>query len=558
MGAIAEYARGGKAGGLSSPSREGAATWRQIFGNTSKEDTEGFPRVRPEARSDSVLSTNNATKRLLQALRSRAPGGWTDDRWEQSKHMLGMVYSAIHRVGEQMAQSEFQVMRKDKQTAGGMRPVQEGEEGYELVQLLERPNNEDSFGDLLYNWNMQMDLTGTALTWMVPNYYGKPFEIYPIPTATAIPQPVLDPSYPDGFYRIQPLYPYGPFSSYPTPSSAVGAPIDARWVMRFKYPHPLLRYDGYAPLTAMRSYIDQLESIDRSRWYSMKRTVNPSATLNFDEIEGMEPLNDEAIDRLIAAFEAAHQGPENTGQLFVCPPGGKLEPWGGRPVDMDWTQGWEQISSFVLGGGFGITKEAAGMIQQSSYSNLFAALKQLYWLTLEPKVNRIASKLTRFLAPYFGNDLIVLIRCKRIDDHDIRNARIEKLMSAKAITKNEVRRELDMPLTEEEWGDEIAGEPPGGGQQDMMGGMMGGDMGMEEGGADLFEEEGEDLFLDDEGGLEDDSLFLDEEDEAEADRPRTGPLGEGSLGPRMKLLTNRIRHILVGANGTNGHHHNGR
>jgi phage portal protein BeeE len=291
---------------------------------------------------------------------------------------------------------------------------------------------------------------------MVPNVFGTPFELYSVPTALAIPQPVINPEYPHGFYRIQPVYPYGPFSSYPTPASAVGAPIPAQWMLRIKYPHPFLRYDGYSPMTALKYHIDLLEMIDRSRHYSMQRSINPSAVLNFSDMEGAQPLPQTEIDRIHAEFEEGHQGPENSGQLYVTPPGGKLEQWGARPIDMDYPRGWDQLISYILGG-FGITKPAAGMIEDSSYSTLFATMKQLYWQTLDPTCNRISSHLTRKLAPFFGDDLIIEIRCKRIDDHDVKNARLQILMAGKAITKNELREECEFPLTPEDWGSEMAG-----------------------------------------------------------------------------------------------------
>lgn len=450
------------------------SVYRERFHHVSKEDGDlNKPTSTGGSFGRSAISGGNAFKRLLQAMRSDAPGGWSDDRYEQSRHYNGIQYLAINRTNEQLAQSEFQVFRKDEMHPDGKRPVRKGDRGYELVELLEKPNPDDSFGDLLSMWNLQMDMTGMALTWMVPNELGTPMELYPIPTAIAVPQPVINPDYPHGYYRIQPVYPYGPFSSTPTPNSAVGAPIPAEWMIRMKYPHPFLRYDGYSPFTAMRLHIDEIESMDRSRWYSMKKSLNPSAVLNFDEMEGAEPLPDEEIDRIRAEWEADFQGPENHGRLIVSPPGGRLDLFGMNPKDMDYQSGWEQLVSFVMAG-YGISKTAAGMIETSSYSTLFATLKQFHLLTINPKLRRISNKLTRYLAPHFGDDLIIEIRCERIDDQDQRNAKISIAMSALAITKNEVRKELDMPLTKEEWGVEIAGIPT---PPPMVPGMMPGQEG---------------------------------------------------------------------------------
>src|SRR6185369_7831399 len=101
------------------------------------------------------------------------------------------------------------------------------------------------------------------------------------------------------------------------PASAVGAAIPAQWMLRFQYPHPLLRYEGYSPLTAMKWTLDVIESIYQSRFYSMLRAVNPSATLDLSELDGMEPWIEAELERVKADFEIELQGPKNAGKLFV-------------------------------------------------------------------------------------------------------------------------------------------------------------------------------------------------------------------------------------------------
>jgi phage portal protein BeeE len=548
MGFISELAKGSESVLPRSPTDrgQGRALWEQIFQSTTKEGDGGsqFPRVRQSVVAGgsygrSVVS-DPAFKRLLQAVRSNAPGGWSDDRYEQTRHFTGVNYVAIHRTCTQLQQAEFQVFRKDRAHPEGKRPINENDppEGdrvvkpYALVHLLQNPNKHDSFGKMLYRIGQQKRLTGSALVWMVPNELGVPMELYNIPTALAIPQPTINPDYPDGFYRIQPVYPYGPFSSYPTPASAVGAPIPAQWMLRFLYPHPLLRYDGYSPLTGMRLETDEFEMIGRSRHYKMRRSINPSAALQMDEVEGAQPLQDEEVERLVSMFEAMHQGPENHGNLLISPPGGKLEEWGRTALEMDYPNSWEQLSSFVLGGGFGITKPAAGMVEGASYANLYAALKQLHLVTLKPDCDDLASDLTKHLAPFFGDDLIVDIRCPRIDDHDILFSKIKIAMDAKAITKNSVLELLDLPVTKEEWGKDIAGDPSEAEKEQQKQQGAGGPGGPQIPGQ---EQQGQ------EGAPSPQAPDIadgkpPEEKEIQRTQPKPGKLGEGSLGERMKGL----------------------
>lgn len=528
----------------------GDRLWRQVFGATNKD--EGLTRpVRPipgGSYGRSFSSSDASVTRLLQALRTMAPGGWSDDRWAETRAFTGAVYVAIDRKSKQLQQAEFQVFRKDKKHPDGKVPVEEGDEAYELVKLLEVPNPQDSFGEMLYRWSQQLDLTGMALTWMVPNALGKPMELYPIPTAIAIPQPAVNPDYPDGYYRIQPVYPYGPFSQYPTPTSAVGAAIPAQWMLRFLYPHPLLRYDGYSPLTGMNTYVDALNMAERSRHYKMRRGTNPDAVLNFSETENIEPLPEPEVLRIRAEWETEHGGPENHGKLIVGTPGSKLEPWSGHsPKEMDYNQSVDQLLSLILGGGFGITKPAAGLVEDATYATLFATLKQLHLITLKPTCDAIAAKLTRHLACFWGNDLIVEIRLPRIDDHDIKGAKLDRLIAGKAITKNELRKELDMTITEEEWGNEIAGELSpeqpldANGQPMMAPGQPNQGIpvaGNAEGGPDSPV-----------GGNVLGDLVFDappEDKEVKRTRPEPGNLGRGALGAR-KSLWNGAGKRLIGS-----------
>jgi len=458
---------------------QGRNYWNQVFYPQQEiVDRKDVPAADPrKLRGRSNISPNaNSFIRLLDAMRSNAPGGWTDDRYEQTlRHFTGITYVAIHRLCQQLSRAEFQVFYEDPSHPDGRRPVgrddpptsqrfaQNQVVPYDLVELLKKPNRHDSFGKWMYRIGQQRRLTGSGLNWLVPNAFGVPYEMYCIPTAIAIPQAATNPNYPEGYYRVQPIYPYGPFSTWPSATTSVGAAIPAEWMWpRFQYPHPMLRYEGYSPLTGLRLHIDSLEMIDKARHYMMRRGIQPNAVLNSTDVEGgSEELNDDVLERIKAEFESDHMGPENLGKLFVAYAGFKLEKWGDLPADMAFEGGWEQLTSFILGGGFGITKPAAGMIEDASYAGLFATLKQLHLVTLEPECDEISQELTRHVAPYFGDNLIVHVRLPRIDDHEIKFAKLGLAATHKVILNNELRKELDLPMVSEPWGNERVGmEPP--------------------------------------------------------------------------------------------------
>jgi hypothetical protein len=292
-------------------------------------------------------------------------------------------------------------------------------------------------------------------------------------------------------------------------------------------------YEGFSPMSALRLHIDEVTSMDRSRWYSQRRAFNPSAVLNFDGSPDAPPLPEPEIERIRADFANAHQAPENTGMLFVATPGSKFEPWGTTPKEMDWHNSWAQLVDFILAG-FGIGKGAAGLTDGQSYSTLFASLKQFHLLTLKPMCDRIASHITRHMAPFFGDNLIVEIKAPRIDDHEVIDRKLRLLMDARAMSKNELRQELDFPLTKEGWGNEFAGEKS---EDEARKESMGRQNQGQEQSAEETNPDNSPI-----PGMEDES------DPIEKSRPNTGTLNLGSLGPRKELNGNGKHNGMKGLN----------
>jgi len=415
-------------------------------------------------------------RQLLEALRSDAPGAWSDNRFEQTRHFVGITYVALRVICEMCAMSDIKVYYLDRNHPDGRHQAPHDDP---LVELLENPNPDDTGADLLYHAGLQLGLTGTNLDWAVPNYWGQPVELYPISTALAIPLPSAGPQYPHGAYRIQPLYPYGPFSSIPTPSTGSGAIIPAEQFIKVKNPHPLLRYDGYSPLTAVRLQEDTVEAIDRGRFYTQFRGVDPTAVMEFDaDVINPKP---EDIDRLRAQFEALFSGPENVARLLLCMPGTHLKPYSQVPKDMAWQEGWSQLTSFMLSA-WGVTKSVAGMSEDVSYATLYASLKQFHHFTLLPLLKRIAKQWTKHLASRFksgGYKRIIEIEAPRIDDEELLLKRMQAALAAQCLTVDEYRVELGFKPTTEPWGKDRLGIPGSGQQQEMaMPGQQSADSGV--------------------------------------------------------------------------------
>ena len=168
-------------------------------------------------------------------------------------------------------------------------------------------------------------------------------------------------------------------------------------------------------------------------------------------------------------------------------------------------------------------------------------MKQLSLLTLNPEAADLGATLTRHLAPFFGDDLIVEVRCPKIDDHEIAAGKVSKLVELKGMPKSVVKlvfNMLDLPPDEEAMDDlanfkDEPAAPPG-----APGAVPGAPAELAEGSLGPREEV---MGVKPDGSPEEPNEM--DKPDAERDEPlevtttRPGPdeLGEGSLGPRKPL-----------------------
>jgi len=475
----------------------------------------------------------------LRSLRSWAPGQWTDNRLEQSRHQLGAVHVAIKVLSDMAASCEVRVVRHRDGSAmsdgsGDAEPV---ERSHPLARLMRRPNSKETGGQLRRRLVQQLCLTGTALAWHLRDGNGVPAEAWCIPTGTW--QPMLrSGEYPEGAYRVLPYFSYGPFAAMPGLMRPGGVVIPADEVLRVDFPHPLVQYDSYSPLTAVGLQIEALEAVDRSRSYMMRQGINPSGVVELDPQANM-PDQDE-LDRLKEEFAAKYGGPENTGRVAVMSPGAKLSPWSRSSTDMGFEQAWSQLVDFVLSA-FGTTKILAFMAEASSYAALYASLKQFNVLSMSPLLQLLADCVNcQLVWPHWGDDHSVEFIPAAIDDKDQRRQNLSLAVSVGALTYDELRAGLDMDPVDGDWGKERAWTGQAAAQ------MQKAEAAAAQAGAP--DAPGGDSAAS--GSLESLLAGLDASDTQDAglaaSTPDPGGLGQGSLPPRLKSYL---------ANGTsrNGH-----
>lgn len=434
--------------------------------------------------TESARTINDQSLEIFwQILRSGRPGPWASDHFEQVKHFVGIPYVVVHAIATWVASSTVRAVRRveGESIEGGNRRgisngrtpleramirkaltaagAQESDEKWEPLEPdhpawipIRQPNPQQTIADVLYEHTIQKLLTGTAMTWNIPNGYGEPAEWYVLPQALTN---ALPPSggYPNGAYRVLPLFSSGPFATIPGYAAMGGTIIASEYMAIDRYAHPYVKYDGYSPLEAAAAQLDILQEIDNCRWYSFAQGIDPSLY-----VELPQGTTKAQWLELQAKLEENHAGTRNRKKPMALLGGAKAIFPQRSPTDMGFETGWDQLVKFVCAV-FRCPAVVAGLAQSSTYAEWYAALKQFFTGTLIPHCSSTAAHWTlRIVRPAFGDDIRYQIDPPAIDDQEQLLGRLGFLKDCGALTKGEARVASGFELFGDERDDEIAGD----------------------------------------------------------------------------------------------------
>lgn len=382
------------------------------------------------------------------------PGHPTDNRYVQSQKLAGLPSVAVRAVSDWLSGSTVTVLRrrpavraKSLATPGAqgrddeLAPVPPDDP---LARLFKHLNPVDTWPDFAAQWVQQEWLTGSVFLWVPLSQQGRPLgDVWVLPTAWMHPLPpdsdelfredrggAARGHYPAGAWRFTPQWSGVVPGGFPLSSNVV---LDARDVLHYRRPHPLWRWDGHSPLTAMARGLDALEAIEESRTNAMNKGFAPPAVVSVDG------ATQDECDRVAARFRETHAGPRGNGVPVVTD--GKaidIKLLTTAPKDMDFQAGWEQAVKYALAG-LGVMPAVAGLTESGSYAAYYSALRQFFSNTLRPAAHRIGAFLTKHLAArHYGDDYVVQVDLPTIDDPDLLERQISSDAQNSAITVNQI------------------------------------------------------------------------------------------------------------------------
>ena len=432
-----------------------------------------------------------AQERGLERALASSGMGWSSDHRSEAYQYVGWHYVAIRAIAAQVSQADVNAYRdlpENSIFSENWNPNYGLKKAYSLaadrgepidrddplLDILRRPNPQQSGSMFRFEQVLQLRLTGKCLIWNMRNALGKVVRRYILPTAIVEPR-MPTPEYPYGSFYVKPeLARLGGIQGWFFAGSylpALGWHVDAREVQSIVDPHPIFRDDGTSPIAASAQWTEQAKMIDNARTNHMRNGPNTDLHVH---INGEMDQSD--LDNAQARFNAKYAGHDNAGRVIFTSgteDGVQVTPLTFHPHDMEYNAGFEQMRDAILAIHH-VPPLAAGIEQASGREGLYAPLKQFVFFTVQPILNMLAEEDTESWVWQYGENVYVEYEAKTIDDPEDDRAEAELLMSAQAITKGEMRLRLGYKLFNDERDEELAGQ---GGQADPMAqlaGLMGG------------------------------------------------------------------------------------
>lgn len=166
--------------------------------------------------------------------------------------------------------------------------------------------------------------------------------------------------------------------------------------------HPADDHYGLSPMEAAATALDIHNAAGAWNKALLDNAARPSGAL----VVGGTALTDAQFDRLKGELEANYQGAGNAGRPLLLEGGLDWKPLSLSPKDMDFVEA-KAAAAREIALAFGVPPLLLGLPGDSTHANYAEANRAFYRQTVIPLVKRTAEALAHWLAPAFGESLIL-------------------------------------------------------------------------------------------------------------------------------------------------------
>ncbi|HEU5017540.1 MAG TPA: phage portal protein [Pseudolabrys sp.] len=202
--------------------------------------------------------------------------------------------------------------------------------------------------------------------------------------------------------------------------------------------NPLDDYYGLSPLEAAAVAVDTHNAAARWNKALLDNAARPSGALVYSGADGFL-LSEAQFERLKNELERQYQGAVNAGRPLVLEGGLEWKAMSLSPKDMDFMEA-KHAAAREIALAFGVPPMLLAIPGDNTYSNYQEANRVFWRQTVLPLAGRIASALTQWLAPSFGEGLTLAADTDRIEALSADRAALwERVTKAPFLTVNEKR-----------------------------------------------------------------------------------------------------------------------
>jgi HK97 family phage portal protein len=215
--------------------------------------------------------------------------------------------------------------------------------------------------------------------------------------------------------------------------SAAQAPI-----LHLSLFHPLDDYYGLSPLEAAAVAVDTHNAAAKWNKALLDNAARPSGALIYNGPDGMALANQQ-FERLKREIDAQYQGASHAGRPMILDGGLDWKAMSLTPQDMDFMEA-KHSAAREIALAFGVPPMLLAIPGDNTYSNYQEANRVFWRQTVLPLASRIGCAIAHWLAPSFGDGLILAPDADKIEALSSDRAALwERVTNAPFLTINEKR-----------------------------------------------------------------------------------------------------------------------
>ena len=347
---------------------------------------------------------------------------WTPRQYdrlaEEGYQQNVIVYRCVTLIARGAATAPWLLYRGDQESTD-----------HKLLRLLARPNATESGVAFIESAMTQLLLSGNLYIKCVRGYGEEPVKLYtlrPDRVRVEAGQGVYPKAY---LYEVE-----GETTRYP-----VNQITGESEICHIKLFNPLNDWYGMSPIEAAAQSIDQHNTVAGHNLALLQNGGRPSGALMVNDKNGIR-MTPEQRDDLRRKVYRAYEGSKNAGRVLVLEGAFEWKEMGLSPRDLDFVEG-KGVCTREIAQAFGVPPMLVGAQGDATFANYKEARYHLWEDTILPHIDRLASELSNWLAPMFGEKLALAV------DHDAipaltprRESKWAQVSGAPFLTLNEKRQ----------------------------------------------------------------------------------------------------------------------